>query len=88
MNLDGAAATHSSGESSFLQIDEFDNPDWDSPRAPTHAELSSKFFTLTKEQYMEETGANGCGTFRLTPSDEKFGMKDTASYWIMGDIFL
>ena len=45
----------------------------------------SKVFTLPRESYMERVD-QGCGTFRLTPSNEKFGAGDPSSYWVLGDI--
>jgi len=35
-----------------------------------------------------EKGNGKCGTFRLTPSDTKFGNNDNRNYWVLGDIFL
>jgi len=87
MQLDGAARPSSSGESSLVQTSEFDSGDWEWPHHAA-SETPSKFFTLTKEQYMEAKGPDGCGTFRLTPSGEQFGAREGGSYWVMGDIFL
>jgi hypothetical protein len=36
---------------------------------------------------MEKVG-QGCNSLRLTPSSEKFGAKENANYWVLGDIFL
>lgn len=36
---------------------------------------------------MERNGM-GCGDFRLTPSDTKFGRSENRGYWVLGDIFL
>ena len=89
MQLDGMTGPSSSGESSLVQTSEFDSGDWEWPHEKSSTpETPSKLFTLTKEQYMEAKGPDGCGTFRLTPSGEKFGARETASYWVMGDIFL
>ena len=49
---------------------------------------NTKDFSLPKESYMEKEGGNGCRTLRLTPSSEHFGRSDSASYWVLGAIFL
>lgn len=37
---------------------------------------------------MEKKEGDKCGTFRITPSDAKFGRSESSSYWVLGDIFL
>jgi len=49
---------------------------------------NSKFFVIPKESYLEKKEGDKCGTFRLTPSDTKFGREDGGNYWVLGDIFL
>ena len=50
-------------------------------------ENGGKWFSLPASSYMEQVG-QGCGTLRLTPSNEKFGKGNPSDYWILGDIFL
>lgn len=51
-------------------------------------ENGGQWFDLPPSSYMEKVGETGCGTLRLTPSNEKFGKGNPSDYWIMGDIFL
>lgn len=50
-------------------------------------ENGGKWFEVPASSYMEKVGT-GCGTLRLTPSNEKFGKGNPSDYWILGDIFL
>lgn len=51
-------------------------------------ENGGQWFDLPPSSYMEKVGETGCGTLRLTPSNEKFGKGNPSDYWILGDIFL
>lgn len=53
-----------------------------------YPENGGQWFDLPPSSYMEKVGETGCGTLRLTPSNEKFGKGNPSDYWIMGDIFL